>query len=148
MTSCLVWCKATTWWNFDGFRDGKFFFPWRWGGSDPSVDAYLRWHITYSPHDISLESDGGVIMTGENRRTQRKSCPSATLSTTNPTWIDPGANPGLRDERPATNDLSHGHCPGMVCNTVSSDFLSLCPLSKSAFLKLLYAYHQWYDSEF
>jgi hypothetical protein len=32
--------------------------------------------------------------------------PSATLSTTNPTWIDPGANPGLRGERPATNRLS------------------------------------------
>jgi hypothetical protein len=47
-------------------------------------------------------------MTGENRRTRRKTCPSATLSTTNPTWIDPGSNPGLRGERPATNDLSHG----------------------------------------
>jgi hypothetical protein len=34
--------------------------------------------------------------------------PSATLSTTYPTWIDPGANPGLRGERPATNRLSHG----------------------------------------
>jgi hypothetical protein len=34
--------------------------------------------------------------------------PSATLSTTNPTWIDPGANPGLRGERPTTNHLSHG----------------------------------------
>jgi hypothetical protein len=34
--------------------------------------------------------------------------PSATLSTTNPTWIDPGANLGLRGERPATNRLSHG----------------------------------------
>jgi hypothetical protein len=34
--------------------------------------------------------------------------PSATLSITNPTWIDPGANPGLRGERPATNRLSHG----------------------------------------
>jgi hypothetical protein len=38
-----------------------------------------------------------------NRRTRRKTCPSATLSTTNPTWIDPGANPGLRGERPAPN---------------------------------------------
>jgi hypothetical protein len=36
-----------------------------------------------------------------------ESLPSATLSTTNPTWIDPGANPGLRGERPATNRLSH-----------------------------------------
>jgi hypothetical protein len=34
--------------------------------------------------------------------------PSATLSTINPTWIDPGANPGLRGERPAANRLSHG----------------------------------------
>jgi hypothetical protein len=34
--------------------------------------------------------------------------PSATLSTTNPTWIDPGVNLGLRGERPATNRLSHG----------------------------------------
>jgi hypothetical protein len=47
-------------------------------------------------------------MTGENRRTKRKTCPSATLSTTNPKWIDPGANPVLRGERPLTNDLSHG----------------------------------------
>jgi hypothetical protein len=56
---------------------------------------------------MSLESDGGMILTGENRRTRRETCPSATLSTTNPTWIDQGANPGLRGERPATNDLSH-----------------------------------------
>jgi hypothetical protein len=34
--------------------------------------------------------------------------PSATLSTTNPTWTDLGANPGPRGERPATNRLSHG----------------------------------------
>jgi hypothetical protein len=48
------------------------------------------------------------ILTAENRRTRRKPCPSATFPTTNPTWIDPGANRGLRGERPAVNDLSHG----------------------------------------
>ena len=37
-----------------------------------------------------------------------KTCPSATLSTKNPTWTDPGLNPGLRGERPATNHVSHG----------------------------------------
>jgi hypothetical protein len=47
-------------------------------------------------------------LTGENRRTRRKTCPSATLSSTNPTWIDPGTNPGLRGERSATNNLSYG----------------------------------------
>jgi hypothetical protein len=30
------------------------------------------------------------------------------LSTTYPTWTDPGSNPGLRSEMPATNRLSHG----------------------------------------
>jgi hypothetical protein len=43
---------------------------------------------------------------GENRST--KTCPSATLSTTNPTWTEPGSNPGLRGGRPAVNRLSHG----------------------------------------
>jgi hypothetical protein len=37
-----------------------------------------------------------------------KTCPSATLSTTNPTWTDPGSNPGLRCGRPVAKRLSHG----------------------------------------
>jgi hypothetical protein len=37
-----------------------------------------------------------------------KEIDSATLSTTNPIWTDPGWNPGLRGGRPATNRLSHG----------------------------------------
>jgi hypothetical protein len=57
---------------------------------------------------MSMENDGGMILTGENRRTRRETCPNATLFTTYPTWIDLGANPGLRGERPATNRLSHG----------------------------------------
>ena len=44
----------------------------------------------------------------ENRRTRGKTGHSATLSTTNPTWIDPGSNMGFRGEKPATNRLSHG----------------------------------------
>jgi hypothetical protein len=37
-----------------------------------------------------------------------KTFPSATLSTTNPTWPDPGAHPGRRGRKPATNRLSYG----------------------------------------
>jgi hypothetical protein len=44
----------------------------------------------------------------ENRSTREKTCPIATLSTTNPTWTDLGTNPGLRGMRPATDGLSHG----------------------------------------
>jgi hypothetical protein len=36
-----------------------------------------------------------------------KTCPSATLSTINPTWLDLGSNPGRR-RKPATNRLSYG----------------------------------------
>jgi hypothetical protein len=47
-------------------------------------------------------SNGGIILTEENRRTRRETCPSATLSITNPTWTDLG-EPGLHSEKPATN---------------------------------------------
>jgi hypothetical protein len=47
-------------------------------------------------------------LTGENRSIRGKTCPSATLSTTNPTWTDPGSNPGLLSGRPEANRLSHG----------------------------------------
>jgi hypothetical protein len=46
-------------------------------------------------------------LTRENRGTRGKTCPSATLSTTNLTWTNPGSNPGLRGGRPAVNRLSH-----------------------------------------
>jgi hypothetical protein len=35
-------------------------------------------------------------LTGENRSTRAKPCPSATLSTRNPTQTDPGSNPAKR----------------------------------------------------
>jgi hypothetical protein len=38
-------------------------------------------------------------------------CPSATLSTTNPTWTDLGSNTGRRGGNPVTNRLSYGHDP-------------------------------------
>jgi hypothetical protein len=51
----------------------------------------------------------------ENRRALRKASPIATLSTTNPTWIYPGANPDLRGDRPATNRLSHSTALSCRC---------------------------------
>jgi hypothetical protein len=37
-----------------------------------------------------------------------KTCPNVTLSTTNPTCLDPGLNPGRRGGKPATNHLNYG----------------------------------------
>jgi hypothetical protein len=53
-------------------------------------------------------SSGGMILIGENWRTQRNTCPSATLSTTNPTWTVLGMNLGLCHEKPVTNRVSYG----------------------------------------
>lgn len=39
-----------------------------------------------------LWSSSGMILSGENQRTQRKACPSVTLPTTNPTWTALGLN--------------------------------------------------------
>jgi hypothetical protein len=41
-------------------------------------------------------------------RKRRGACPSATLTTINPTWTDEGANIGFCGERPANNCLSQG----------------------------------------
>jgi hypothetical protein len=56
---------------------------------------------------MNMEQWWNDIFAGETEELG-ENLPSATLSTTNPTWIDPGTNPGLRGERPATNRLSHG----------------------------------------
>jgi hypothetical protein len=47
-----------------------------------------------------------MILTGVNRRTRRKTCPSATLSTTNAAWTNAGVKSGLWVERAVTNRLS------------------------------------------
>jgi hypothetical protein len=44
-----------------------------------------------------------------------KTCSSATLSTTNPTWPGPGSNPGRRGGKPATNRLSYGAASSTTC---------------------------------
>jgi hypothetical protein len=62
----------------------------------------------------SMDSNGGIILTGEKRRPLRKTCPSATSSI----WTEPGANPGLRGERPANNRLSHGWWTQNLLNKV------------------------------
>jgi hypothetical protein len=48
-----------------------------------------------------------MILTGENRSTRSKACPSATLSTTDLMWTDLGSNLRFRGERPVTNRLRH-----------------------------------------
>jgi hypothetical protein len=50
---------------------------------------------------------GGPKFGRRNQSTRRRPAPSATLSTTNPTWPDPSSNPGRRCGKPATNHFSY-----------------------------------------
>jgi hypothetical protein len=67
--------------------------------------------LLYQPRMIS-EGDcgeiGGMKIGRGNRSTQEKMCRSATLSATNPTWLDLGSNLGHHGGKPATNRLSCG----------------------------------------
>jgi len=59
----------------------------------PSFSDYVScWGCIVSVTEEWIESTGIIIVTGENRRSQH-SCPSATLSATNPMWTDPWSNP-------------------------------------------------------
>jgi hypothetical protein len=69
------------------------------GPSETSVNFYET-----TRRNIPEDSSGWIICTEENRR----SSPSATSFTTNPTWTALGAKPDLRGENPATNRLSYG----------------------------------------
>jgi hypothetical protein len=57
--------------------------------------------------DGDCEAIGGMKIGRGYRKYSEKTSPSATLSTTNPTWPDPGSNTG-RSGKPATNRLSYG----------------------------------------
>ena len=88
------------------------------GTAADATDAPQPWGLLYNPamkmtvfSFFLVMEYGGMKLTGENRSTREETCLSATLSTTIPTWTEPGSNPGLRDERPATNRLSHGTAP-------------------------------------
>ena len=54
---------------------------------------------------------GGMTMAEDNRSTWRKTCQSATLPNTKPTWTQPELIPVVCGERQATNRPSHGTAP-------------------------------------
>jgi hypothetical protein len=64
---------------------------------------------------MSLESHGVMIFEEETQELGDKHAPvPLSLSVTNLTWTDPGANPGLCGERPVTNRLSHATAYGFI----------------------------------
>jgi hypothetical protein len=87
-----------------------FFYYYSWGGTKSTRYCGHFWPLVQAPDD--RWGDCGAI--GEmkigrgNRSTRRKPAPAPLCPTTNPTWPDPGSNPGRRSGKPATNRLSYG----------------------------------------
>jgi hypothetical protein len=104
---------------------------WSFGDLICSVRCSCRWAETVSLNCGHLWVCRATVewyWQGKTGELGRKTCPNATLSTTNSTWIDPGANPGLRGERPAANDLSPNYtyqskeCCVPIINNVPMEF--------------------------
>jgi hypothetical protein len=81
----------------------------------PLGTSATEWPIVPAPGDYDDWEFGGMKVDRGKPKYSEKTCHSATLSTKNPTWPDPGANPGRRGGKPATNRLSYGaaytsHC--------------------------------------
>jgi hypothetical protein len=77
--------------------------------------SFIGWEetesIKYGGRVIDDECGAvGGIRTGRVNRTKylKETCPSATLSTTYPTWLDLGSYPGRRGGKLETNLLSYG----------------------------------------
>lgn len=60
-------------------------------------------------HNISIKiwNTHRMVLTGENQSTQRSTCPTATLSTTNLARTGLGSNLDLHGKRPRSNHASH-----------------------------------------
>jgi hypothetical protein len=89
--------------SFHSFHIKSFFFRWGWD----IISVELTGPV-YVPGVIRewICSSSGVILSGHDRRTRRKTCPVVTLSTVIHTWSGLSANPGHRCEKPAANCLN------------------------------------------
>jgi hypothetical protein len=74
----------------------------------PLGTSATEWPIVPAPGDY----DDGEFWWNEDwqgkPKYSEKNCPSATLSTIDRIWPEPGLNPGRRGRKPATNRLSYG----------------------------------------
>jgi hypothetical protein len=66
--------------------------------------------VLYQPWMVDGDNCGAI--NGMNKwqgkpKYPEETCPSATLPTADPAWLDPGSNPGRHGEKPETNCLRH-----------------------------------------
>jgi hypothetical protein len=86
-----------------------FFVSWGGVRLSPLGTSATNWPIVPAPDDRWWEWNSWWNENWQGKpKYLENTFPSATLSTTNPTWPDLGWNPGRRGEKPATSRLSYG----------------------------------------
>jgi hypothetical protein len=106
-----------------------FFFNLHSGGWSPN------WGTRHVGHSLAYCTSPGwlwgwIIWWNEwqgKPKYSEKTCPDATLSTTNPTWPEPGLNPDRRGGKPATNRFSYGAAMS------SYNWSAFCPSPSTTF---------------
>jgi hypothetical protein len=91
------------------YRSSFFIFSWAGVRLSPLGTSATNWPIVPAPGDRwwVWNSRWNENWQGKPKYSET-TYPSATLSTTNPTWLDLGSNPGRRSGKLATNPLSYG----------------------------------------
>jgi hypothetical protein len=107
-TACIFWYRKafdTTWHLGLQYKSPRFFlggmgWDWVYLVRRPLTGLWYQTRWVWS-------SRWNENLQGKPKYSE-KTCPSATLSTTNFTWINLGSNPGRRGRKPVTNSLSDG----------------------------------------
>jgi hypothetical protein len=87
-------------------------------GETKSLNCFHQKANCLSPRwRMGMESHGVVTVT-VNRKTWRRTFPSAAMPTTTPPWADPGANPFLRCQGSATSHLSRGTAKAQLARLI------------------------------
>jgi hypothetical protein len=99
-----------------------FFLFRHGGGGAESILGPLSTSATECPvvpalGDCDDGQIGGKRLAGKPKYSE-KTCYSATFFTINPTWPNPGSNPGRRGGKPATNRLRYGAAWAMLFSAI------------------------------
>jgi hypothetical protein len=89
------------------------FFSFLWGEVrlSPLGKSATNLPIVPAPDDRCVWSSRWNEDWQQKQKYSEKTCPCASWSTTNPTWLDLGSNPGRSGGKPATNRLGYGTEP-------------------------------------
>jgi hypothetical protein len=114
-----------------------------WGGVrlSPLGTSATQWLIIRTPDNRWVWGSRWNENWQEKLKYSEKTCPSANLSTTNPTWHNLGSNPGRCGGKPATNRQRYGTAELENLHTLQSKAEN--KKSLSFFSTLTYIFIAW-----